>query len=933
MAKFITNRNYNFLTYLKEELSKCHSFAFSVSFIKRAGLELIEKDIVSALDRGAEGKIITSTYQNFTDVVSLEKFLSWQKIYPHFECQVDNEPIGERGFHTKGYIFNHGIEYHTLIGSSNITSFALKRNIEWNALIVSNLVDFFTLDILDEFKTLWKNTTPLSLKFIDKYRLKLEYAVDQWDMDYFETFNSIQPNFMQRKALKELARYRGLGVDKSLVISATGSGKTYLSAFDAKNFGAQKLLFIVHRETILLDAKDTFQKVFGNTRTYGLYTGNRKDLDADFIFATNIMLSNELDKFDKELFDYIILDECQHATTNTYQKIMNYFKPKFYLGLTATPERMDNQDVFALFDKNVPYELRIREAIENDLVVPFKYKGIYDDKVDYSKNNRDLLRQMTSPEHSEFIAKHIDENRPVNQKLKALVFCRSVEHAEQMCNSFISMGYKSEYLVGKHDIMRRKKAFGDLQDDNHPLELLFSVDLLNEGVDLPAVNMVVFLRPTESSTIFIQQLGRGLRKYPNKEYVRVLDFIGNAYERSVQIAIALGTLSKSPVVEKQLLKEYIRQDFTQLKLPIEIKFDEKSKEEILSYIESTNFNRLEFLKQDYYNFKKIIGAQKYVKHIDYINNEYAPDLMRFIKTSIKNDEYGYYSFLKKNEEVVPDLSIEELTLIRKLSMMLPVVRPYEFAIIKELINENNIHKKEVIKRINEHWVMDEEQFAHSVKYLENKFASVAEQASETPIIIVKQDVLSLQFPILSDGFKDFLLDLINYGLERYLTEFGRDAVGLKLFRNYTTEQFMMITLQSTTRHYKGTKFSDNNVTYILAGLKKDLDEEHHLNYKDKFISDLAFQWESETNATLTNSTGHKVINTRLAHLFIRKKDSEDNITLPYTYIGTGTFKNIRISDNTKKTLLVDIILDHRIPPEFHHDFQIEKVEPDTNNLN
>lgn len=921
MTQFITNQNHHFLNYVIEELKTCDSFSFSVSFIKKAGLELIEKSIILALERGAKGKLLTSTYQNFTDVVSLEKFLGWQVLYPHFSCRVDNQPLGDRGFHSKGYIFQHDTEFHTLIGSSNITSFALLRNIEWNTRIVSHLIDPFTMDVLNEFNSLWQSASILNQPFIDEYRSLLEYAIDQWDMDYFERFNDIEPNFMQKKALRELARYRGLGVKKSLVVSATGSGKTFLSAFDARNFGAERLLFVVHRETILRDALDTFRKVFGNTRKYGFYTGNTKNRDVDFVFATNVMLSKSLDQFDKDDFDYIVLDECQHATSATYQKIMNHFTPKFFLGLTATPERMDNQDVFALFDKNVPYELRLREALENDLIVPFKYFGIFDEGINYKADNRDLLRQMTSPEHCEFLAEHIEKHRPKG-KLKALIFCRSIEHAEQMSDAFRNLGYAADFLVGRHDINDRKMAFNKLQNEAHPLELLFSVDLLNEGVDLPAVNMVIFLRPTESSTIFIQQLGRGLRKYPQKEYLTVLDFIGNAYERSVQIAIALGSLSKSSVVEKHLLKEYIKKGFTQLNLPIEIHFDEKSRDEVLYYIEKTNFNRFAFLKQDYLNFKKIIGGKRYVRHTEYVNNEYAPDLIRFIKTSLGPTEYGYYSFLKKIDEVVPDLTTDELEIIKRLSAMLPLVRPYEFAVIKELIFNGELDINTLKNQITNHWPMDEAHFLHSLDYLQNKFLSLNAHLTMKPFIEYNGSSFGLAFSVKSNGFKEFLLDLLNYGLERYLSEFGRDEIGLRVFHNYSTEQFMLMTLQKTISYYRGTKFEKDHTTYILAGLKKDLDEDHHLNYKDKFLSDKLFQWESETNATPSNATGHKIIKTKIAHLFIRKKDSEDNITLPYIYIGTGKFTNIRPSTNVKKTLLVDIKLDHEIPEELHHDFQI-----------
>lgn len=922
MAQFLTNKNQQFLNYLKQELTVCDSFAFSVSFIKNAGLELFEKDLINALQRGVIGQIITSTYQNFTDIVSLEKFFSWQTKFPNFSVRVDVAPLGDRGFHSKGYIFGHDDRYTILIGSSNITSFALLRNIEWNARLICKLNDKFAKEVFEEFANLWTLSNKLTRKLIDDYAFNQEYALDQWDMDYFTKFESLEPNFMQKKALKELARIRGLGVSKALVVSATGSGKTYLSAFDARNFGAEKLLFVVHRETILKDALDTFKKVFGNTRKYGYYTGTTRDSSADFLFATNIMLSSSLDKFQPNQFDYIILDECHHATSKTYLKIMDYFQPRFYLGLTATPERMDNQDVFELFDRNVPYELRLREALENDLVVPFKYFGIRDQMIDYAASNKNLLKEMTSPEHCEFLLSHIERHRP-NNKLKALVFCRSVEHAEQMADRVRSFGYHTAHLVGYHDVMARRVAFANLQDENNPLELLFSVDLLNEGVDLPAVNMVVFLRPTESSTIFIQQLGRGLRKFEGKEYLTVLDFIGNSYERSVQIAIALGSLSKSSVVEKQLLIDYIRDDFRNLDLPVEIHLDPYSKDEVLNYIEKTNFNRTEFLKQDYLTYKKMLGTKGFVRHIDYLHNEYAPDLLRFIKTNLSGTDSGYFSFLKKVEDSVPDFSMEDLEILKRLSSMLPLVRPYEFEILQCLIEHGKTTKQTLKTLVYDRWPENDKQFEHALDFLTNQLQSNAEKLVMRTIVTVDNNTISLNFPILSSGFKAFLIDLLSYGLQKYLSEFGNQTVGLTLFHNYTTEQFMLITMQRTLRYYKGTKYEDNGTTYILAGLKKDLDEDHHLNYKDKFIDASTFQWESETYCTMTNAVGQKVLNTKVAHLFIRKKKNEDGVLLPYTYIGTGTFTNVRPSTNEKGTLLVDIKLDEPVPLYLHYDFQIK----------
>ena len=614
--QFLTNyTETTFLNKIKDNLRRCRSFCFSVSFIKKAGLVLLFKEIESAVERGCMGRIITSTYQNFTDIESLKSFYVLMGRYSNFECHLDYEcfhdsSYGTIGYHSKGYLFQFDDHSEVIVGSSNITRYALLKNIEWDVVVQDDTV---YKQAMEEFEDKWQATHLLNPDILNCYANKLNFAIERWDMDYDLSAAHIKPNFMQRKALKELNRYRAIGTNRALVVAAAGSGKTYLAAFDALNFNPKRLLFVVHEGSILRKSLETFQDVFGSGISYGIYSGTSKESDADFVFATNITMCKTLELFRKDEFDYIIIDECHHATAETYKKIIAYFEPEFLLGLTATPERMDNQDVFELFDQNVPYELRLRDAIVNDLVVPFRYYGIRDSLVDYgltAREERRLIAQMANEEHCEFIAAQIEAHRPQG-KLKALAFCRNVTHARMMCEA-MGERYHTAYLTGRNDVGERIRAYNDLQNDGAELEILFTVDILNEGVDIPGVNMVLFLRPTESSTIFIQQLGRGLRKYNNKSYVTVLDFIGNSYKRSVQIAFALSSLAENFVVEKRLMASLVRDDFTALGLSdygVEIHIDDLSKEEILAYIDQENFKAIKYLKQDYSNFKKYINSE------------------------------------------------------------------------------------------------------------------------------------------------------------------------------------------------------------------------------------------------------------------------------------------------------------------------------------
>ena len=907
--EFLSNINTSFLNKIKDNLKKCNTFSFSVSFIKKAGLVLLEREIEEALDRGAKGRIITSTYQNFTDIGSLEQFYVWQKEYDNFECHLDYECFGDNGFHTKGYLFEYDDSIEFIVGSSNITRFALLKNFEWNVSLVSkdNLNSYN--DALIEFELIWDKTLELDSKIIEKYRLQLDYAIEKWDMDYVNAIDSkINPNSMQRKALRELRRYRDTGVKKALIISATGSGKTYLSAFDARNFGAKRLLYIVHRESILKDAKESFIKVFGAERTYGFYTGNENSLEADFIFATSNMLGRHLDSFKKDEFDYIIYDEVHHVVAETGKKIFEYFEPEFILGLTATPERMDNQDIFTLFDQNVPFELRLRDAINNDLVVPFHYYGIRDQLVDYSsKDKMTIAKNIAEQKNIEFIKSQIEKYRKPGEKLKCIAFCTNIQSCKLMAEELYEEGYHTISLTGINDTGVRIKAFKDLQDDNNLLEIICTVDILNEGVDIPQVNMVLFLRPTESQTVFIQQLGRGLRKYPGKDYVTVLDFIGNNYDRAVQIAMALGTLGKTTYMEKAYLKEMIRTNFESLDIPnVKIEIDDLSKEEIINFIDKTNFNSKLFLEKDYRNFKSYINNGSYPTHMDFLNSDVSPDLIRIIKSTFSGSKNkSYYNFLKKiDEDTIPMFDDKQIAFINNMEDLLPLARLDEYLIIEQAIKENTIDLKR-IEGINEH-ITD--------KTLGNAYNNLKSLG-----IVENSDI---DLTNLSDGdFKDYLLDTLNYGIVRYNREFGEYKGLFKLYRNYYKEQASRIMLKNGILQ-KGTYYEDD-IAYIFAGIKKG--EEGRLNYKDKFINDKIFQWESIAN--VSESEKQHLRNSKKVHLFIRKMENEDTVTLPYTYFGLGTFTNERDSyteeDGRKhSTLLYDIVLDDKVPEEYHIDFEI-----------
>lgn len=925
-SRFYTNySDVKFIDKLKESIDLCRAFYFSVSFIKKPGLKLLAPNIEAAISRGARGRLITSTYQNFTDVDSLVFFHNLESRYPdRFSCHLDRDCFHDAkgstvGFHSKGYLFEFADHNELLVGSSNITVYALLKNVEWDVSVVeTEKADTFEA-AKKEFDNLWDKTLPLTNELIDEYKTHLFYSIERWDMDYDVANSEVKPNYMQRRALKELNRVRAMGASKALVTASAGAGKTFLAAFDALNFNPGRLLYIVHEGSILMKSFETFQKVFGSDHTYGIYNADFKEFGADFVFSTNVTMAGSLDLFDRHAFDYIIIDECHHAAAKTYKDILNYFEPQFLLGITATPERMDGEDVFSLFDQNVPYELRLRDAIINGLVVPFKYYGIRDELIEYGLNEtkgHKFVEQFSDEKHVEFISNMIEKNRTPGEKLKALAFCRDISHAIRMSQA-MEERYHTAYLTGRNSIGERIRAYNDLQNESADLEILFTVDILNEGVDIPGVNMVLFLRPTDSQTIFIQQLGRGLRKYEGKQYVTVLDFIGNDYKRSVQIAFALGSLSENFVVEKKLVAALIKDNFSSIGLSdygVEIHLDDLSKKEILSYIDKVNFNTKLFLEKDYKNFKKYIGAASYPQHVDYLNNDYAPDLLKFMQSKINSRKNAsYYGFLRAiGESDLPSFDERQESFIRYVSEMLPIVRPYEYLIIEKIIEQaGRISIDELVKSLSKtvkNW--NPAAFQHAIHYMISS-GFFGESEDELVLLDVRRDVV----------FETYLKDLLEYGLGKYDSDFystSSDEV-FHLWAKYRKEQVQQLLLNNPKDIMLGTKIYDGVVYAYVTVIKED-NIRDHLRYEDGYLDPNTFQWETVSGVSEKELENLK--NSKQIHIFVRKVENEGGIQLPFTYIGSGKMEYIEGSQKPNGAHLFRIPMEKTAPEDIYFDFKL-----------
>jgi hypothetical protein len=519
---------------------------------------------------------------------------------------------------------------------------------------------------------------------------------------------------------------------------------------------------------------------------------------------------------------------------------------------------------------------------------------------------------MTNVNHIHKIDAEITKYR-FDEKLKCIGFCIDVDHATQMSIAMNQFGYNTISLTGRDSIESRILAFKNLQDDEHDLEIIFTVDILNEGVDIPKLNMLLFLRPTESPIIFLQQLGRGLRKIEGKPYDIVLDFIGNSYARSIQIARALGSLSPHGILEKETLIDLVTNDFRSIDLPdVKIYIDNLSKEDIIEYIKNTNFNKIEFLQADYKNFKKFIGKDTPPVHMDYIIHEVAPDINRFIQSKYKGKKIkSYYSFLKYFGENVFDIDQQELDFLEFVTSHLPLVRPEDYVIIKHLV-ENRVSTKDLIKETFENM---------GYHFRDFHYASAIRYLNSANYLVNQDGMVKLKMLFENLQFKDHLCDLLDYGLSDYNHRFSDNSETFKPYQRYRNEQIILLISSDKVYVYqKGTKIEEEKI-YIFVNLKKPSTTDVRLNYGDNFRSANVFRWESETNTTLEKHRG--LIGDKIAYLFVRKQSEEDNITLPFIYIGTGKLTNPVVNENNPgKTLFFDIILDQNIPNEFKEELGV-----------
>lgn len=563
------------LEVLKQELGESVECHIASAFLTRGMINLLKRPLEEFLARGGSLQLLTSTMNDFNNP---EDFLHIKELHPELQLKVFHPAIDDRvdrfsrvppSFHLKCFLFKKEDDRNSLIvGSSNLTGGGLSKNEEWNFFSNfevnlpfnrENDLSAYQLARANYLDYWHKDSVEVAEEFLNYYRSRYEKSrqiranLQQEEKNAATPMRS-EPRPSQLEALKQLAERRRNGVQKTAVIAATGLGKTHLAAFDFAQSGLNNILFLVHRENILTKARETFREVLDKPEFGELFTGKivaseKKNIATSdqsvFAMVQTLSRSATLKMFAKDRFDYIVFDEFHHSEAATYKRILEHFESKFFLGLTATPERMDGRDVLKLCNYDISYEARLFEAIDQKWLTPFQYYAIYD-PTDYDKirwtgigyDEHELEKALSSDTRTEIIINNLKAYLPFSGKIKALAFCSNKGHARYMSEAFRRRGIDSACLLGESSEGERELIISRLQSEDDPLKVICSVDILGEGVDIPSVSHVLLLRPTESPTVILQQLGRGLRLVRDKEFLVVLNFVGN-YRNSYVIPLIM----------------------------------------------------------------------------------------------------------------------------------------------------------------------------------------------------------------------------------------------------------------------------------------------------------------------------------------------------------------------------------------------------------
>ena len=889
---------------LKKEISSCHQIDILVSFIKYSGLRLMLDKLAEFTNNGGKLRIITTTYMKATDLKAINVLSSLKNT----EIKINYNTKSTR-LHAKAYIFHRNTDFSTAyIGSSNISAPAMTTGTEWNIKITQkDMSDTFD-KMKATFETYWNDK-----EFIYYDDTQEEILADALNTILDNTKNffvDIRPYEFQQEILDALQADREIRNQyKNLIIAATGTGKTIISALDYKRFCANnsksecRLLFIVHRKEILEQSLATYRAVLKDNNFGELFVDGKKPTQLKYLFASiQTFNSQDLTKYtSKESYDYIVIDETHHASAYTYQNLLDYYKPKILLGLTATPERADGKDIFKYFNHRVSAEIRLPEAIERSLLCPFHYFGV-SDSIDYSSitwergkykeselNDILTINEISAKTRVNTILQAIEKYITDIEETKGIGFCISKNHAIYMSNQFNNSGIKSIALTSDSDSNLRNEAKNKLKKGEY--KFIFVVDIYNEGVDIPEINTVLFLRPTESLTIFLQQLGRGLRNADNKEFLTVLDFIGHAHKK-YNFEEKFNSLLH---VSRQKMENELNKGFISLPKGCYITLEKKASEYILENIKGY-FNKNNLHIERLKTFKEDTGLEPTLKNY----------LERYnIETGILYKSFSFNQLLFKAGiiERYSEFNYENANKIFAKIAQINSIRFIDFII--NILNNNIVIYNDTEKRMLQ-------MFQFTINNNISKDITFNE-------IINNIDKFKEHKVLCSE-----MIELLEYNNEKI--DFVDKKIKLDfdcpldVYCNYSKDQILTACdFLSVGSVREGVKYiEDKKIDIFFVTLNKsDKDYSPTTMYKDYSLNEKLFHWQSQNQTSEDSKVGQRYINHNKTGnkilLFVRdEKKNKYGETSTYTFLGTANYK----SHEGSKPMNIIWELDYPIPAKY-----------------
>lgn len=902
----------NLWTNLRYELLHSKSFTWAVAFIGENMLVPFKLVMADLAKKGVSGTLITGDYLGFN---SPKMFSELKKI-----SNLNVKIAQTDGFHAKGYFFNHGDYQTSVIGSANFTRGAMLKNYEWAVKISSRKNATLTKNLHEKLKVLENNSVPLTDDWI------VEYA-ENWQPVRRNSFakesKKIIPNQMQKAALQELKGLIKQGENKALVVSATGTGKTYLGAFAVKSYRPKRFLYLVHRSQIAKKARDSFYQVIGgNKKDFGLLSGNHHDLNARYLFATVQTMSqnNILEKISPDEFDYILIDEAHRAAAPSYQKILNYFKPKFWLGMTATPERMDEQNIYEIFDYNLAYEIRLRDALEEKMLAPFHYVGVEDYEVDGEViDETSNLSRLVDQKRVDYLLKQIDYYGYCGKQARGLVFCSRRDEAKKLAELFSNEGHPALALTNGDSEKRRNEVVEKLEHGE--IEYIFTVDLFNEGIDIPDLNQIIMLRNTQSSIVFIQQLGRGLRKYPGKDYVTVIDFIGN-YKNNYLVPIALnGDTSRD--------KDKARREST---IPTQIdvstiNFSQIASEKILASLDKIKLDGLKQLRDSYQELKEKIGRVPLL--VDFYHyGSTSPEVFA------KNKSLAHYGvFLQKMGEDVKLTDSQSSVLSFVTKELLSGKRVHELILLDALLKENSLSLTSYEQLLHQNGayvnkaVLDSVENILSLDFFDVKQGKTTKKEQYGGKSLIRKDAENnyswnddLKNSLNNSTFAQLLRDAVQTGL--LLSKKYQQDEQFTLYQQYDRKdacRMLNWPLDVSAPMY-GYRVGEKE-TPIFITYKKDDEEKRNAVYNNTLENGRSLRWYTRSPRHLDSPEVDKFLKTpgMKLHLFVKQSDS---VGKEFFYLGEAeiqkdSVKEEKIGPKKKAAVGMNLVLKHPLATKMY----------------